>query len=73
VPDPLRGRVMGIHSITFSLIALGGLVLGPLAELFSAPVAVLFGASVMGLSIAVFSLRFPTLWRLNGQETITHL
>jgi len=68
VPDALRGRVMGIHSITFSLIALGGLVLGPLAELLSAPVAVLSGATVVLLSIAGFSIAFRRLWRLNGEE-----
>ena len=68
VPDALRGRVMGIHSITFSLIALGGLVLGPLAEIASAPVAVLSGATVVLLSIAGFSIAFRRLWRLNGEE-----
>ena len=39
VPDKLRGRVMGIHSITWSMIALGGLIAGALASKFSAPVA----------------------------------
>ena len=68
VPDALRGRVMGIHSITFSLIPLGGLVLGPLAEIVSAPVAVLSGATVVLLSIVGFSICFRRLWRLNGQE-----
>ncbi|MDP6397898.1 MAG: MFS transporter [Arenicellales bacterium] len=68
VPDALRGRVMGIHSITFSLIALGGLVLGPLAEIVSAPVAVLSGASMVLLSIAGFSIAFRRLWHLNGQD-----
>jgi MFS family permease len=33
VPDSLRGRVMGIHSITFSLIPLGGLLGGGVATL----------------------------------------
>lgn len=33
VPDRLRGRVMGIHSITFSLIPLGGLLGGGVATL----------------------------------------
>ena len=59
---------MGIHSITFSLIPLGGLVLGPLAEIVSAPVAVLSGATVVLLSIVGFSICFRRLWRLNGQE-----
>jgi len=73
VPDALRGRVMGIHSITFSLIALGGLVLGPLAELVSAPVAVLVGVGVVLMSIAGFSIAFRRLWRLNGQDQKLHL
>ena len=68
VPDTLRGRVMGIHSITFSLIALGGLVLGPLAELFSAPSALLIGVGVVLASIVGFSIKFDRLWRLNGQD-----
>ena len=68
VPDALRGRVMGIHSITFSLIALGGLVLGPLAELFSAPSALLIGVGVVLASIVGFSIKFDRLWRLNGQD-----
>ena len=73
VPDALRGRVMGIHSITFSLIALGGLVLGPLAELFSAPSALLIGFGVVLASIVGFSIKFDRLWRLNGQDQQLHL
>ena len=73
VPDTLRGRVMGIHSITFSLIALGGLVLGPLAELVSAPVAVLVGVGVVLMSIVGFSIAFPRLWHLNGQDQKLYL
>ena len=34
VPDKLRGRVMGIHTITFSLLSVGALILGLLAELY---------------------------------------
>ena len=66
VPDALRGRVMGIHSITFSLIALGGLVLGPLAELYSPPIAVACGALVVGVSVAIVSASFPHIWHLDG-------
>jgi len=66
VPDALRGRVMGIHSITFSLIALGGLVLGPLAELYSPPIAVICGALVVGVSVAAVSIGFPHIWQLDG-------
>jgi hypothetical protein len=57
---------MGIHSITFSLIALGGLVLGPLAELYSPPIAVACGALVVGVSVAIVSASFPHIWHLDG-------
>jgi esterase/lipase len=42
---------MGIHSITFSMISLGGLVAGALAAQFSAPVAVVIGAFVVLSSV----------------------
>ena len=71
VPDALRGRVMGIHSITFSLIALGGLVLGPLAELYSPPTAVICGALVVGVSVAAVSASFSHIWHLDGGKLET--
>ena len=52
VPDELRGRVMGIYTICYSLIPLGGLFLGTLAEQWGAGTAVL-GASSAYLLIAV--------------------
>ena len=59
VPDAFRGRVMGIHSITFSMISLGGLAAGVLAAQFSAPVAVVIGAFVVLSSVTwvVFKVR----------------
>ena len=51
VPDAFRGRVMGIHSITFSMISLGGLGAGALAAQFSAPVADVIGALVVLSSV----------------------
>ena len=46
VPDELRGRVMGIHTIGYSLVPLGGLFLGALAEQTGAGSAVLYGGAV---------------------------
>jgi len=46
VPDALRGRVMGIHTITYSLMPLGGLVLGAIADQSSAVLAVTLGATL---------------------------
>ena len=65
VPDRLRGRVMGIHSITFSLIALGGLFMGIITDIFSASIAIGSGAITVFASIVYFSFAYPRLWRLN--------
>ena len=51
VPDAFRGRVMGIHSISFGMMTMGGLSAGVLASLFSAPVAVIIGAIVVLSSV----------------------
>ena len=68
VPDNLRGRVMGIHSITFSLIALGGLAIGALATKFSAPVAVVIGAVVVLSSVIWVTIRQGEIINLDGSE-----
>ena len=43
VPDELRGRVMGIHAIGFSLVQAGGLLLGAVAERTTPGTAVVMG------------------------------
>ena len=53
VPDRLRGRVMGFHGITYSLMPLGGLLAGFVATFTSAPVAIAISATVY-LLIVVF-------------------
>jgi MFS family permease len=52
VPDRLRGRVMGIYGMTWSLLPLGALQAGLVADRFGAPVAVAIG----GAAVAVFAL-----------------
>lgn len=47
VPDELRGRVMGIYSMTYSIMPLGAMVGGLLASLASAPFAMVFGGSAV--------------------------
>ncbi len=75
VPDAFRGRVMGIHSITFSMISLGGLAAGALAVQFSAPVAVVIGAFVVLSSVTwvVFKVREISNLDLNQQSKHTKL
>jgi uncharacterized membrane protein len=68
VPDNLRGLVMGIHSITFSMIALGGLASGTLATKFSAPVAVVIGAVVVLSSVIWVTIRQGEILKLDGSQ-----
>jgi MFS family permease len=54
VPDELRGRVMGVWGLTWSLVPLGGMVSGTIAEVAGAPTAVVFGGSaVLLLAIGI--------------------
>lgn len=67
VPDEIRGRVMGIHGITYSMIPLGGLLAGAIATVSSAPVAISVSGSVylaIVLWIAVFR---PKISRIDGR------
>lgn len=43
VPGELRGRVLGIHGITYSLMPLGALLIGALAEVYGTPQGMLMG------------------------------
>jgi MFS family permease len=57
VPDELRGRVMGIWSMTWFLSALGGLPASALAEWIGAPFTVALGAlAVSGFAGLLFIL-----------------
>lgn len=52
VPDALRGRVMGVWSMTYFMAQLGGLPAGAMAHWIGAPAAVAIGA----LSVTAFAL-----------------
>ena len=52
VPDGLRGRVMGLYSICFSLIPLGGLLGGVVAAVTSPPFAGALNAGVLAAVVA---------------------
>jgi MFS family permease len=65
VPDNLRGRVMGIYSLTFfGLMPIGSLLMGMIADKLSEPIAVLFGTTiVIGCAILV-RIFAPSVWKL---------
>ncbi len=66
VPDALRGRVMGIHGITFSLISLGALFGGSVAAAFSAPIAVAAGASIVLFAVLSVAATQSEIRNLKG-------
>ena len=67
VPDALRGRVMGIHSITYSLMPLGGLLLGAIANATTVVAAVVFGATAyLAIVFAVAATR-PSIRSIDGK------
>ena len=60
VPDAMRGRVMGFYGMTWSIMPLGGMQAGALAEFMGAPYAIVAG----GIAVVAFALG-PAL--LNGR------
>jgi MFS family permease len=52
VPDSMRGRVMGFYGMTYNIMPLGGMLVGALAGLITAPSAIAIG----GLAVAAFAV-----------------
>ena len=69
VPDALRGRVMGIHSMGYSLIPLGGLFLGTLAEKFNAGDAVLYSSACYLAVVLWMWVRKASLRSITGSPS----
>jgi hypothetical protein len=63
----MRGRVMGIHTIGFSLIPLGGLFLGTLAESTNASISVIVGNAIY-LAFLLFIVGQPTIRHFDGRQ-----
>ena len=71
VPDELRGRVMGIWSLTWFLGPVGGLPAGALAQWLGAPVTVMLGAlTVSAFAVVLFAVS-AELRRLPRAEEAT--
>ena len=67
VPDRLRGRVMGMYAMTWSLAPLGMTQAGFVAQYFGAPVAVAAGAVVILGVAALVCLNGTELRSLRGR------
>ena len=68
VPDKLRGRVMGLHSITYSLMPLGGLLVGFLSSIVSAPAAIALSASAYLVFACIISVSEGQIRRIDGSS-----
>ncbi len=66
VPDELRGRVMGFFTMCYSLVPLGGLMLGLIAEWSSGVLAISLSASVFLIILAGLALLDPTIRTIDG-------
>jgi MFS family permease len=79
VPDELRGRVMGIHTISFSLPPLGGLWIGATSEMLSGPLGQGLGtASALWLGCLIYLAaivwvfwRLPVIRNIDGASLAT--
>ena len=70
VPDQLRGRVMGIMTIVWSMPALGAAVIAPIAN-FTSPSIALGGAAVlMTLNVLAIRIFSPALRNLGALQPI---
>jgi MFS family permease len=61
LPEGLRGRVMGVHGLTWDLMPVGGMIAGSIAEFAGAPAAVGVGAifvTSLGLWVMNVAPRF---------------
>lgn len=68
VPDELRGRVMGLHSITYSFMSLGALMLGALADATTPSIAVAISVSVYLFTIVTIGLTQPIIRHIDGED-----
>lgn len=68
VPPQLRGRVMGIYTITFSLIPLGGLLGGGVAELLDERWAITISAAVLSSIVLFVFVTQREVRNLSGAE-----
>ena len=71
VPDALRGRVMGIYTISFSLVPLGGLLGGVVAAATSPPFAAALNAGVLAAVVVALAVTQPSLRRFDGGAMVS--
>ena len=66
VPEHMRGRVMGIYTITFSFIPLGGVMGGVIASIYDERIAVALGAVILASIFLLVGITQPVIRNLDG-------
>ncbi|MEK9675055.1 MAG: MFS transporter, partial [Chloroflexota bacterium] len=68
VPEQMRGRVMGIYTITFSLIPLGGMMGGYVASIYDERIAVIVGSGILASIFVLVATTQPVVRNLDGRR-----
>jgi MFS family permease len=68
VPEQMRGRVMGIYTITFSFIPLGAVMGGYVASIYDERIAVAIGAAILATVFIVVGITQPIIRNLDGSK-----
>ena len=68
VPDELRGRVMGIFTMTYSMMPLGSLPMGAIAGIMGTPFAVAAGGGMVIISTLGIASTSSTLRKLTASD-----
>jgi len=68
VPENMRGRVMGIYTITFSFIPLGGVMGGFVASIYDERIAVAIGAGILASIFVFVGITQPMIRGLDGSR-----
>jgi MFS family permease len=70
VPERMRGRVMGVYTITFSLIPLGAVMGGTVASLYDERIAVFLGASILATIFMIVGITQPIIRNIDGSKLV---
>jgi MFS family permease len=62
VKEDFRGRVMSFHQLTWGITAVGGFLMGFIAQISNAPQALLIGGFMTGIGTILISVRLIKSW-----------
>jgi hypothetical protein len=62
VDEEFRGRIMSLHQLTWGVTAIGGLLMGTLAQVTDAPLSLLLAGLVTLVGTTAFSVSILRKW-----------